>query len=131
MGELTTDSTPGGARPRHHAIGCPEELQRNRDWWKALPEDSRLVGLVVARDDMPSVVEQRNDLARFGVAILDFKHPAPEGSATWEQRFGRLFETLQVGDVLVVVSERASARPLTRSRPPSGRCDDTTSWSRC
>jgi hypothetical protein len=79
---------------------------------------------------MPSVVEQRNDLARFGVAILDFKHPAPEGSAAWEQRFGRLFETLQAGDVLVVVSERASAS-LTRSRAPSGRCDDTTSWSRC
>jgi DNA invertase Pin-like site-specific DNA recombinase len=56
---------------------------------------------------MPSVVEQRNDLARFGVAILDFKHLGPEGSATWEQRFGRLFETLQGGDVLVVVSERA------------------------
>ena len=56
---------------------------------------------------MPSVVEQRNDLARFGVAILDFKHPAPEGAATWEQRFGRLLETLQGGDVLVVVSERA------------------------
>ena len=93
MGELTTDSTPGGSTPaaaptaasvahdpRHHAIGCPEcfeELQRNRDWWKARPEGSRLVGLVVARDDMPSVVEQRNDLARFGVAILDPKHPAP------------------------------------------------------
>lgn len=56
---------------------------------------------------MPSVVEQRNDLARFGVAILDFKHPAPKGSATWEQRFGRLFETLQAGDVLMVVGERA------------------------
>ena len=56
---------------------------------------------------MPSVVEQRNDLARLGVGILDFKHPAPEGSATGEQRFGRLFETLQAGDVLVVVSERA------------------------
>jgi hypothetical protein len=98
------------ARPRHHAIGCPEcfeELQRNRAWWKARPEGSRLVGLGVARDDMPSVVEQRNDLARFGVAILDFKHPAPEGAATWEQRFGRSFETLQGGDVLVVVSERA------------------------
>ena len=122
MGELTTDSPPGGSTPagvptaasvphdpRHHAIGCPEcfeELQLNRDWWKARPEGSRLVGLV-ARDDMPSVVEQRNDLARFGVAILDFKHPASEGSAMWEQRFGRLFETLQVGDVLVVVSERA------------------------
>ena len=51
MGELTTDSTPGGStpaaastaesvahNPRHHAIGCPEcfdEFQRNRDWWKA------------------------------------------------------------------------------------------------
>ena len=68
---------------------------------------SRLVGLVVARDDMPSVVEQRNDLARFNVGILAFKHPAPEGAATWEQRFGRSFETLQAGDVLVVVSERA------------------------
>ena len=126
MGELTTDSTAGGSptapaqraatvahEPGHHAIGCPEcfeELQRNRDWWKARPEGSRLVGLVVARDDMPPVVEQRNDLARFGVAILDFKHPAPEGSATWEQRFGRLFETLRAGDVLVVVSERALGR---------------------
>ena len=56
---------------------------------------------------MPSVVEQRNDLARFGVRILDFKHPAPESASTWEQRFGRSFETLQAGDVLVVVSERA------------------------
>ncbi len=118
-----TDATAGGSTPaaaptaatvahdpRHHAIGCPEcfeELQRNRDWWKARPEGSRLVGLVVARDDMPSVVEQRNDLARFGVAILDFKHPAPEGSATWEQRFAQLFETLRAGDVLVVANERA------------------------
>jgi hypothetical protein len=123
MGELTTDSTTNGStqadapaaapvahEPGHQAIGCPEcfeELQRNRDWWKARPEGSRLVGLVVARDDMPSVVEQRNDLARFGVSILDFKHPAPEGTMTWEQRFGLLFETLQAGDVLVVVSERA------------------------
>lgn len=80
---------------------------------------------------MPSVVEQRSDLARFGVAVLDFEHPAPEGAATWEQRFGRSFETLELGDVLVVVSERASARRLTRSHPPFGRCDDTTSWSRC
>jgi hypothetical protein len=51
---------------------------------------------------MPSVVKQRNDLAHFGVAILDFKHPAPEGSATWEQRLGQLFETWQADDVLVV-----------------------------
>ena len=122
MSEPTTDTTadatqapvpdaPGTPHVAgHHAIGCPEcfeELQRNRDWWKARPEGSRLVGLVVARDDMPSVVEQRNDLARFGVAILDFKHPAPEGSETWEQRFAQLFETLRAGDVLVVANERA------------------------
>ena len=125
MSELTTDATTDAAAttppagrgaaptphgPGHHAIGCPEcfeELQRNRDWWKARPEGSRLVGLVVARDDMPSVVEQRNDLAAFGVAILDFKHPAPEGTMTWEQRFGLLFETLRAGDVLVVANERA------------------------
>jgi hypothetical protein len=91
MRELTTDSTPGGSTPaaapaaesvaddpRHHAIGCPEwfdELQRNRDWWEARLEGRDWSGLVVARDDMPSVVEQRNDLARFGVGILDFKHP--------------------------------------------------------
>jgi hypothetical protein len=42
-----------------------------------------------------------------GGAILDFKHPTPEGSTTGEQRFGRSFETLQAGDLLVVVSERA------------------------
>ena len=122
MSEPTTDTTtdatqpPGAHAPGtphvagHHAMGCPEcfeELQRNRDWWKARPEGSRLVGLVVARDDMPSVVEQRNDLARFGVAILDFKHPAPEGSETWEQRFAQLFETLRAGDVHVVANERA------------------------
>ena len=71
------------------------------------PEGSRLVGLVVARDDIPSVVEKQNDLARFGVGILDLKHPGPEGSATCEQRVGRSTETLQAGDVLVVVSERA------------------------
>jgi hypothetical protein len=122
MGELTTDSTPDGSTPallrRSRASRTtppPRDLMlrvlrgasAQPGLWKARPEGSRLVGLVVARDDMPSVVEQRNDLARFGVAILDFKHPTPEGSATWEQRFGRLFETLQAGDMLVVVSERA------------------------
>ena len=126
MGELTTGSTKDAATPptaadapraphdpEHHALGCPEcfeELQRNGDWWKARPEGARLVGLVVARDDMPSVVEQRNDLAGFGVAILDFKHPAAEAPETWEQRLGRLFGTLQAGDVLVVANERALGR---------------------
>ena len=124
--DTTTDATaraatpasaanaPGTAHgPGHHAIGCPEcfeELQRNHDWWKVRPEGSRLIGLVVARDDMPSVTEQRNDLARFGVAILDFKHPMPESTVTWEQRFARLFETLRAGDVLVVANERALGR---------------------
>ncbi|MEF3402286.1 dehydrogenase [Agromyces sp. CCNWLW203] len=104
-------SAPHG--PGHHALGCPEcfeELQRNHDWWKARPEGARLVGLVVARDDMPSVVEQRNDLADFGVAILDFKHPAAEAPETWEQRLARLFDTLRAGDVLVVANERALGR---------------------
>lgn len=140
MNELTTESTSepttepaiGGAAgaaasapasapgvpavvhgPGHHAIGCPEcfeELQRNHDWWKARPEGSRLVGLVIAREDMPPILEQRMDLARFGVAILDFKYPAPESLESWEQRLGRLFATLRAGDVLVVSSERALGR---------------------
>jgi len=122
-GATTDATTPTGAPipnapgtphgPGHHAIGCPEcfeELQRNHDWWKVRPEGSRLIGLVVARDDMPSVTQQRNDLARFGVAILDFKHPMPESTVTWEQRFARLFETLRAGDVLVVANERALGR---------------------
>ncbi|WP_350347671.1 dehydrogenase [Agromyces sp. G08B096] len=110
---LPAASTDVAHGPGHHAIGCPqcfEELQRNHDWWKARPEGSRLVGLVIARDDMPSVTEQRNDLARFGVAILDFKHPVPEVSVTWEQRLSRIFETLRAGDVLVVSNERALGR---------------------
>lgn len=109
----TPDSTRAPHGPGHHALGCPEcfeELQRNQDWWKARPEGARLVGLVVARDDMPSVVEQRGDLADFGVAILDFKHPAAEAPETWEQRLGRLFGTLRAGDVLVVANERALGR---------------------
>ncbi|KZE94820.1 hypothetical protein AVP42_00747 [Agromyces sp. NDB4Y10] len=119
----TTDAagpaTPatGAARlahePGHHAIGCPEcfeELQRNRDWWKARPEGSRLVGLVVPRDDMPPILEQRTDLTRFGVQILDFRYPTPDAPESWEQRLARLFETLRAGDVLVVVNERALGR---------------------
>ena len=64
MRELTTDSTPGGstpaaaggerrARPPPPCDRCPEcfeELQRNPDWWKARPEGSRLVGLVVVSE---------------------------------------------------------------------------------
>ena len=53
------------------------------DWWAARPAGSRLVGLVVARDDLPSVIAQRDALADFGVPIEGFRHPAPEpGSAS-------------------------------------------------
>ena len=51
------------------------------DWWAARPAGSRLVGLVVARDDLPSVIAQRDALAEFGVPIEGFRHPAPETGA--------------------------------------------------
>jgi hypothetical protein len=122
MGGLTTDSTPGGSTPaaaptaesvahdpRHHAIGCPEcfdEFQRNRHWWKARLEVREWSG-----SSSPVTTCRRSSSsgatwARFGVGSSTSSTP-PRGSATWEQRFGRLFETLQAGDVLVVVSERA------------------------
>lgn len=97
----------------HTAAECPEcftELQDDRHWWRARPEGARLVGLVVARDDMPSVVEQRNDLTRFGVPIEGFRHPAPETMESWEERLGRLFGHLGRGDVLVVVNVHALGR---------------------
>lgn len=94
----------------HIATECPkcfEELLDDRLWWAARPEGSRLVGLVVARADMPSVVEQREALTRFGVPIEGFRHPAPEILESWEKRLARLIGTLQPGDVLVVVNKRA------------------------
>jgi hypothetical protein len=121
MGELTTDSTPGGSTPaaaptaagvahapattRSEAPSASRSLSATGTGGRRHPRVRDWSGSSVARDDIPSVVEQRNDLARFGVAILDFKHPAPEDAATWEQRFGRLFETLQAGEV--VMAERA------------------------
>lgn len=97
----------------HAAAECPRcftELQRDQDWWRARPAGSRLVGLVVARDDMPSVVEQRNDLTRFGVPIEGFRHPAPETMESWEERLSRLFGRLGTGDVLVVATVHALGR---------------------
>nr|WP_232531960.1 dehydrogenase [Microbacterium halophytorum] len=94
----------------HEAADCPkcfEELQRDRDWWQAKPDGARLVGLVVARADLPSVVEQRSQLTRFGVPIEGFRHPAPDILESWETRLGRLFDTLAPGDVLVVADLRA------------------------
>lgn len=85
-------------------------LPQDGEWWMARPTGSRLVGLVIARDDMPSVVEQRDALARFGVQIDGFRHPAPEILESWETRLGRLFDTLEAGEVLVVANVRALGR---------------------
>ncbi|WP_457099949.1 recombinase family protein [Microbacterium sp. P5_E9] len=114
----TTDSThvhaeapPLGAP--HAAIECPEcftEMQRDRDWWLARPAGARLVGLVVSRDDMPSVTVQRDELTRFGVPIGGFRHPAPETLESWEERLVRLFGRLTHGDVLVVTDVHALGR---------------------
>jgi len=99
----------------HPAAECPKcftELQRDRNWWRARPAGSRLVGLVVNRDDMPSVVEQRDELLRFGVPIEGFRHPAPETMESWEGRLARLFGRLDGGDVLVVTSVHALGRDI-------------------
>jgi hypothetical protein len=99
----------------HAAADCPKcftELQVDRNWWQARPAGSRLVGLVIARDDMPSVVEQRADLSRFGVPIANFRHPAPETLESWEERLVRLFGTLGRGDVLVVANVHALGRDI-------------------
>src|SRR5690606_24637021 len=68
----------------HAAATCPKCLaDADHDWWSARPEGTRLVGLVVARDGMPSVTQQREDLTRFGVPIEGFRHPAPEILESW------------------------------------------------
>lgn len=97
----------------HPAAECPKcftELQENRNFWTARPDGARLVGLVVAREGMPSVVEQRDDLTRFGVPIEGFRHPAPDILESWSDRLGRLIATLNVGDVLVVANIKALGR---------------------
>lgn len=99
----------------HPAAECPKcftELQADRHWWRARPAGSRLVGLVIARDDMPSVVAQREELARFGVPIEGFRHPAPEQLEGWEERLSRVFGRLDRGDVLVVTSVHALGRDI-------------------
>lgn len=108
-----TEGTAQAAGHEHVLGACPEcfvELQRDREWWRARPEGARLVGIVVSRDDLPPVVEQRADLTRFGVAIHDFRHPAPETLETWEQRLERSFGWLGKGDVVVVSHPRALGR---------------------
>ena len=82
------------------------------DWWAARPAGSRLVGLVVARDDLPSVIAQRDALADFGVPIEGFRHPAPETGESWSERLTRLFGRLVEGDVVVVADKHALGRTL-------------------
>ncbi|MFF2389443.1 recombinase family protein [Agromyces sp. NPDC058104] len=106
----------GTGQVAHTPTECPEcfvEVRHDGHWWMARPEGSRLVGLVVARDDMPPILEQRQDLLAFGVAILDFRYPAPENlGESWEQRLARFFGTLHDGDVLVVANVHALGRDL-------------------
>src|SRR6478609_6057069 len=110
-GAASADTSP--VHLPHLAAECPKcftELQRDRDWWQARPAGSRLVGLVIARDDMPSVVEQRDELTRFGVPIEGFRHPAPETRESGEERLFRLFGRLTGRDVLVVTLAHALGR---------------------
>ena len=61
---------------------------------------------------MPSVVEQRDELTRFGVPIEGFRHPAPETLESWEERLVRLFGHAPHGDVLVVTDVHALGRNI-------------------
>lgn len=98
---------------QHAAVDCPKCLTDvDEEWWSARPEGARLIGLVVARDGMPSVTQQREDLARFGVPIEGFRHPAPEILESWGDRLARLLGTLKDGDVLVVTNVHALGRDL-------------------
>ncbi len=108
-----TTAQTGAIALAHTAAECPKcftELQADNDWWRARPAGSRLVGLVISRDDMPSVVQQRNDLTLFGVPIDGFRHPAPETLESWSERLTRLFGHLSAGDVLVVANVHALGR---------------------
>lgn len=107
------DENTGTIDVSHDAATCPKCFaaeQVDHAWWEARPESSRLVGLVVARDDMPSVTEQRNALTRFGVPIAGFRHPAAETLESWMERLHRFFDTLSRGDVLVVATVHALGR---------------------
>lgn len=110
----TADVTAPLSMP-HLAAECPKcftELQSDRNWWLARPVGARLVGLVVAREGMPSVTEQRDELTRFGVPIAGFRHPSPEILEGWSDRLARFFATLQRGDVLVVANVHALGRDI-------------------
>lgn len=113
-----TTSPPADRTPADYAesVALPATtaavpvIVANEQWWRARPEGSRLVGLVVARDDLPSVIAQRDALADFGVPIEGFRHPAPETGENWEERLTRLFGHLGKGDVVVVADKHALGR---------------------
>lgn len=114
-GATSDDALTSPLHLPHAAAECPKcftELQQNRDWWSARPEGSRLVGLVVAREGLPPVVQQREDLTRFGVPIEGFRHPAPDILESWTDRIARLIDTLRPGDVLVVANVHALGRDI-------------------
>ncbi|WP_460802402.1 recombinase family protein [Microbacterium sp. GXF6406] len=118
MSDVTTGSNADEAMTSplnlpHVATECSKcftELQHDHAWWHARPAQSRLVGLVVSREGMPSIVEQRDELTRFGVPIEGFRHPAPEILESWSDRLARFIATLKSGDVLVVANVHALGR---------------------
>lgn len=71
---------------------------------------------------MPSVVEQREDLTRFGVPIEGFRHPAPDILESWNDRLTRLISTLRTGDVVVVVNIKALGLDADEGPAPSPSC---------
>lgn len=87
-----------------------EEVTTRDEIWRARPVDARLVGIVVAREGMPSIIEQREQLTAFGVPIEGFRHPAPNVAESWEDRLNRLFGRLERGDVVVVTSAHVFGR---------------------
>src|SRR5690606_2648428 len=91
VNETADAALPSPLHLPHAAASCPKCLANaDHEWWSARPEGARLVGLVVAREGMPSVTEQRKQLTRFGVPIEGFRHPAPEILESWGDRLTRL-----------------------------------------
>lgn len=121
MDAMTSDvPAPGERAPADYAesIALPAVtaavplIVSGTEWWAARPAGARLVGLVVARDDLPSVIAQRDALAEFGVPIEGFRHPAPETGESWSERLTRLFGWLVEGDVVVVADKHALGRTV-------------------
>ena len=121
MDAMTSDvPAPGERAPADYAesIALPAVtaavplIVSGTERWAARPAGARLVGLVVARDDLPSVIAQRDALAEFGVPIEGFRHPAPETGESWSERLTRLFGRLVEGDVVVVADKHALGRTV-------------------